>query len=126
VPTHNHDGAKLGNATPIFRVADLALALDWYQSVLGFQVAWTWGDPADHAGVCRDSAQINLVVEPGAQPRISRAYFETRGVDAYYNRVSRAGGQIAVALGDRPYGMRDFRVVDAAGNELSFGEPTSS
>lgn len=121
-----NDGAKLGSATPIFRVTDLPQSLDWYQSVLGFQIAWTWGDPADHASVCRDSAQVNLVVEPGGQLTVSRVYFETLGVDAYYDRVSRAGGQVSVSIGDRPYGMRDFRVVDPAGNELSFGEPASS
>ena len=120
------DGAKLGSATPIFRVFDLPEALDWYQRVLGFQVAWTWGDPADHASVCRDSAEINLVVEPGGKLETSRVYFETQSVDAYYVRVSGAGGQIAIPIGDRPYGMRDFRVADPAGNELSFGEPTSS
>jgi uncharacterized glyoxalase superfamily protein PhnB len=121
-----NDGAKLGSATPIFRVSNLPQALEWYQSVLGFQIAWTWGEPADHASVCRDSAAVNLVVEPGGKLTISRAYFAAQGVEAYYDRVSRAGGRIAVPLGDRPYGMRDFRVVDPSGNELSFGEPTSS
>ena len=120
------DDVKLGSATPIFRVPDLSQALEWYQSVLGFQIAWTWGEPADHASVCCDSAEINLVVEPGGQLTISRVYFETQGVDAYHDRVSRAGGQVTVSLGDRSYGMRDFRIVDPAGNELSFGEPTSS
>lgn len=117
--------AKLGSATPIVRVLDLAAALEWYRTVLGFQIAWTWGDPADHASVCRDAAEIMLVVEPEGDLTISRVYFETEGVDAYYESVSRAGGKIAIPLEVRPYGMRDFRVVDPAGNELSFGEPTN-
>ena len=48
------------------------------------------------------------------------------GVDAYYNHITNAGAKVAVALADRPYGMRDFRIVDPSGNELSFGEATST
>lgn len=28
-------------------------------------------------------------------------------------------------IGNRAYGMRDFKVVDPCGNRLAFGEPTS-
>lgn len=121
-----NDGVKLGSATPIFRVLDLPQALGWYQRVLGFQIAWARGEPADHASVCRDAAEVNLAVEAGCNFSISRVYFQTQGVDVYHDRVSRAGGRITVPLADRPYGMRDFRVVDPSGNELSFGEPMSS
>ena len=119
------DGATLKGVAPIFQVANLAEALDWYHKVLGFQVAWTWGDPADRASVCRDSAEINLGVSPAGQSTVSSVYVETTGVDAIHSRVVSAGGHITVAIGNRPYGMRDFRVVDPSGNELSFGEPTS-
>lgn len=118
------DGAVLEGATPILQVVDLTQALAWYHKVLGFKTEWTCGDPPDCASVCRDGAEVNLTVPSTGQLTISRVYFETRGVDAYYDRVSNAGAHIAVAIGDRPYGMRDFRVVDPAGNELSFGEPT--
>lgn len=92
---------------------------------LGISNRLDWGEPADHASVCRDSAEINLVVEPGGNLTISRVYFETKAVDTFHDRVLRAGGDIAIPIGNRPYGMRDFRVVDPTGNELSFGEPTS-
>lgn len=118
------DDATLKGATPIFHVASLSEALDWYRRVLGFEVAWTWGDPADRASICRDSAEINLEVPPPGQFTASRAYIETKGVDAIHSRVVSAGGHVAVPIGNRPYGMRDFRVVDPSGNELSFGEPT--
>jgi uncharacterized glyoxalase superfamily protein PhnB len=35
-----------------------------------------------------------------------------------------AGARVAVPLEVRDYGMRDCRLVDPDGNELSFGEPT--
>jgi uncharacterized glyoxalase superfamily protein PhnB len=48
------------------------------------------------------------------------------GVDTYYERITVAGAKVAVPLADRPYGMRDFRIVDPSGNELSFGEAIAS
>ena len=48
------------------------------------------------------------------------------GVDAYYNQITVAGANVVVPLADRPYGMRDFRIVDPSGNELSFGEATGA
>jgi catechol 2,3-dioxygenase-like lactoylglutathione lyase family enzyme len=119
------DGAVLNGATPIFHVANLSEALDWYQKVLGFQIAWTWGDPADLASVCRDNTSINLGVPRPGQFTASRVYIETTGVDTIYSRVVSAGGHVAVPIGNRPHGMRDFRLVDPSGNELSFGEPTA-
>jgi catechol 2,3-dioxygenase-like lactoylglutathione lyase family enzyme len=119
------DGATLKGATPIFHVRSLSEALDWYQKVLGFQIDWTWGDPADRAGILRDNAEINLEVPPPGQFAASRVYVETVGVNAIHARVISGGGHVAVQIGNRSYGMRDFRVLDPSGNELSFGESTS-
>lgn len=115
------DTATLDRATPIFRVRDLREASDWYQHVLGFVIAWESGDPPKLVSVCRDAVEVNLSVATGEIPS-SAAYFEVSGVDAYHDRIVRCGGRIAVPVGDREYGMRDFRVLDPAGNELSFGE----
>jgi uncharacterized glyoxalase superfamily protein PhnB len=112
-------------AVPILPVTDLAEALDYYQRVLGFQVGWRWGEPPRLASVCRDHVEVNLAQSPEAKPAVAKVYFQMVGVDAYHDQVAAAGATIAVPLADRPYGMRDFRIVDPAGNELSFGEPTT-
>jgi uncharacterized glyoxalase superfamily protein PhnB len=118
-----NDPAVLQSVTPIFQVRDFVEAIDWYQAVLGFRVEWTSGEPADLASLSRDRTEINLALAAGRPPIISRVYFETKGVAALYERVSRAGANIAVPLASRPYGMKDFRVEDPSGNQLSFGEP---
>jgi uncharacterized glyoxalase superfamily protein PhnB len=112
-------------AVPILSVTDLSEALDYYQNVLGFQVGWSWGEPPSLASVCRDRVELNLSQSPEAQAAASRVYFHMTGVDAYYNHITRAGANVAVALADRPYGMRDFSIVDPSGNALSFGETTA-
>ena len=117
----------LAAAVPILAVADLTEALDYYGRVLGFQVGWKWGEPPDLASVCRGRVEVNLSqVAPGARPTISKVYFQMTGVDVYYARLRKAGAQVTVALADRAYGMRDFRIVDPSGNELSFGEAASA
>lgn len=70
--------------------------------------------------------EVNLVVSPASSRTTSTVYFQTTGVDAYYQRVFDAGAHIAIPIADRHYGMRDFRLLDPSGNELSFGEPTGS
>ncbi len=119
--------AILEAAVPILSVADLSAALDYYERVLGFHVEWKWGEPPHLAGVCRDRVEVNLSqLTSGTKPTTSKVYFQMAGVDAYYNRVTTAGAEVAISLADRPYGMRDFRVVDPNGNELSFGEASAS
>jgi uncharacterized glyoxalase superfamily protein PhnB len=113
-------------AVPILSVTDLSEALDFYERVLGFQVGWKWGEPSHLASVCRDRVEVNLSQSSEAKPAISKVYFQMAGVDAYYNQVTVAGARVVVPLADRPYGMRDFRIVDPSGNELSFGEATGS
>jgi uncharacterized glyoxalase superfamily protein PhnB len=114
---------SIDSVTPNFSVENLDETLAYYQSAFGFTIAWTWGEPAYLASVCRDRVELMLGERGKAgPPGTSRAYFRMRGVDAYYERLRAAGVTVAVEIGDRPYGLRDFGVRDPSGNELDFGE----
>lgn len=116
---------KMESVSPILTVDDLSEALDFYQRTLGFDLAWSWGEPPEMAAVCRDNAEIMLSQRTVAQAMgASRIYLVLRGIDAYYAEVQQAGADIAVPIGDRRYGMRDFRIADSSGNEISFGQAT--
>jgi uncharacterized glyoxalase superfamily protein PhnB len=111
-------------ATPILAVEELKSAIDYYKTVLGFELAWTWGEPAYLAGLCRERVTMHLGQQGQAgPPGPSNVYFSLRGVDAYYARLREAGAEILVPIEDRPYGMRDFAMRDPSGNTLNFGEP---
>jgi len=113
----------LDSTVPVLSVDHLEKALRYYESVLGFQVAWTWGDPPHLAGVCRDRVELNLGERGKAGPTAaSQVYFRMRGVDAYFEQISKAGAETRTPPGDRPYGMRDFSIRDPSGNVLDFGE----
>lgn len=111
---------------PIFTVRDLVAALDYYERVLGFTVGWKSGDPPRLASVCRDRVEVNLAQSGEPTIAISKVYVQMSGVEQYYDELVAAGARIAVPLAERPYGMKDFRIVDPSGNELSFGEATGS
>ncbi len=114
---------RLESIAPIFATQNLGRALDFYQGTLGFDVAWTWGTPPTLAAVCRDHVEITLAQRPDAQPAgPSRAYLHVTGIDAYYEHIRHVGARIVVPVGDRHYGLRDFRVADPDGNELDIGE----
>lgn len=114
---------SIDSVTPNFSVENLAEALEYYQRVFGFAIAWTWGEPAYLASVCRDQVDLMLGERGKAgPPGTARTYFRMHGVDAYYEQLRAAGATVAVEIGDRPYGLRDFCVRDPSGNELDFGE----
>lgn len=115
--THFH------SVSPFLGVEDLSAVLAFYRDKLGFSLAWEWGDPAEMASVCRDEVELTLVTRSDARPGgISRLYLHIDGIDDYHAQLLAAGVAITVAIGDRPYGMRDFSVTDPAGNVLCFGQ----
>jgi uncharacterized glyoxalase superfamily protein PhnB len=113
--------SKLESIAPIFQVANMQRAIDYYTRVLGFSIEWSVGEPPTHASVSRDNVEISLTRE--ATPTPSRVYIEVDGVDEYFARISAAGAIVKVPLADRPYGMRDGRVDDPDGNAIQLGEP---
>lgn len=114
---------KIESVSPILSVNDLEKSIDFYRHALGFDLAWSWGEPPDIAAVCRDGVEITLTRRAGAKPAgAAHVYLGVSGIDGYYETLVDAGVTIVVPLGDRPYGMRDFRLEDPSGNELSIGQ----
>ena len=116
--------ASFKSVTPVFTVEDLPAALDFFQRVLGFSVAWTWGTPPDRASVCRDQVEITLskrgLIDSHGP---SRVFIQVSEIDDYYAAIKKSGTPIEVPLDDREYGIRDFHLIDPSGNQISFGQP---
>lgn len=108
-------------AFPVFAVADLDQALAYYRERLGFTVNWLWGTPPVRAGVVFGNVEIQLDASRNGFPDgPSLVYIHMQGVDAYYRQCKERGAAILLELGERPWGLRDFRVVDLSGNRLGF------
>ena len=109
---------------PVFMVRNLDEALAYYRDKLGFSISWQWGDPVSRAGVSLDDVEIQLEgAGLGAPAGPSVIYCHMTGVDAYHEACRSRGAIIAMDLADRPWGMRDFRVVDPSGNRIGFASP---
>lgn len=110
-------------AIPILPVNDLDASIRYYEKVLGFRLAWKWGDPPSLASVCRDRVELNLSAnQPKGSFNVARAYIQMSGVEEYYAQITKAGAVVAIPLAFRVYGMKDCRILDPDRNELSFGE----
>ena len=115
---------KFEAITPRLPVSDVQRALAFYLDQLGFTLGWKWGSPLTHANACRDSIAVDLIASVAGRSGTAMAYVQVRGVDAYFAELKSRNVELS-AIGDRPYGMRDFEVVDPFGNRLAFGEPTT-
>lgn len=119
------------SATPLFRsaatlfvVRDVLASVAYYRDVLGFDVAFTYGEPVFYGGVERGDVLIHLQAASDTTRQCGQGainIFVTE-VDALYESVKARGANLLIAPGDRPYGLRDFSLNDPDGNRLTFGE----
>jgi len=113
---------ELLSAIPELPVDDLQRSLAFYRDRLGFEVAFEW-DPI--AGVRRGAVLAHLVPhEDPARPRPRSFRVEVKGVDALHAELEPRGVVNAdEKLETKPWGMRQFGVVDPTGNRITFAEP---
>ena len=101
-------------------VGDVAAAVDFYTNHLGFVSAFTYGDPPTMAGV--NLGNVQMFLEKGVPaPQGAAVFFVVGNADELYEYHRASGVEIIVPIDDREYGIRDYRVRDLNGYELSFG-----
>jgi catechol 2,3-dioxygenase-like lactoylglutathione lyase family enzyme len=105
-------------------VADIAKAVEFYTTKLGFKLGFTWGDPPGFAGVNFGDVQIFLQKESArAKSDAVSAFFMVNDADGLYQFHRTSGVEIPEPIGNREYGIRDYTVRDQDGNLLVFGQP---
>ena|SRR5579872_561001 len=103
-------------------VRDIAAAVEFYTKKLGFEHAFSWGDPPSFAGVNLGSVQIFLEEgTPSPSSETGAAYFLVGDADQLYEFHRANGVEIVNEVDDRPYGIRDYTVRDLYGYTLVFG-----
>jgi len=108
------------HVTPSLWVRDVARAIEFYTSRLGFTLGFTWGEPMRMAGVRLGEMQIFLQQgEPGSAP--GRVYFAVDDADALHAYQRSRDVEVLTPPGDRDYELRDYTVADLDHNELTFG-----
>jgi uncharacterized glyoxalase superfamily protein PhnB len=105
---------------PTLSVADLRAALDFYTNTLGFQRGFTWGDPPTLAGVELGGVSIHLA-QGTPSPKGCSVYFVVGDADELFEYQRDNGADIVTQPADRPWGLRDYKIRDRDGYELTFG-----
>jgi catechol 2,3-dioxygenase-like lactoylglutathione lyase family enzyme len=103
-------------------VSNLAAAIEFYVTKLGFRLGFLWGEPAWFAGVALGEVEIFLK-EDTAAPNAGAVVFMVGDADALYEFHRANGVDVAEPIADREYGIRDYAVKDLYGYRLVFGHP---
>ena len=126
--------AVITAAEPQLFVADIRASCDFFTGMLGFTVAFMYGEPPFYAQVVRDGARINLrcVAAPVIDPELSdreellAASFTVASAEEIkqlFLAYQSAGATFFRTLRREPWGARDFIVKDPDGNLLLFAGP---
>ena len=120
--------AMIRQIAPQFITADIAASLAYYKDKLGFDCVGTWDDPPVYAIVARDEHKIHfrLADAPKSDPdkyadELLDVYVFVDDADALHAEYVSRGVEFTRALGDTPWGMREFVVKDCDGRLLAFG-----
>jgi catechol 2,3-dioxygenase-like lactoylglutathione lyase family enzyme len=126
--------AVIAGAEPQLFVADINASCEFFESKLGFVVAFSYGEPPYYAQVKRDGARINLrcverpVIDAGQRDReqllsACLTVATAEEIKALFLEFQAAGVTFFQMLKREPWGARDFILKDPDGNLLLFAGP---
>jgi catechol 2,3-dioxygenase-like lactoylglutathione lyase family enzyme len=106
---------------PIFQVADIDRAVDWYRDVLGLTPIWRWEDRTAGMSI----GDLELYLDQTDHPSPSHVSVFVDDADAAYEQYRAAGAMFADGLETKPWGIRRFTVRDPDGNLIDVGHRLS-
>jgi catechol 2,3-dioxygenase-like lactoylglutathione lyase family enzyme len=114
-------------AIPILPSRSVQDTLRFYRR-LGFD-GKIWGDPHFYAALTRGSVEIHFFTHPELEPANSWAgcYIRVQNIDEFYDAFAKASLPTAGIprmdrLEHKPWGMREFAIVDPDGNLIRIGQ----
>ena len=124
--TETHSKPTLVAAEPQLFVADIEASCEFYTKMLGFTVAFIYGEPAFYGQVFRDGARLNLrhLDEPAFRPELHgdllSATITLEDAKPLFHEFQAAGVVFHQELKTEPWGARTFIVSDPDGNLILF------
>ena len=110
------------SAVPIIPARDLEASTGWYRDYLGFDVHHV---ESEYGIVGRDAVYLHFWGPSGIAPEESMFMYRVgvRGIDALYEECeAKKIVHPNAPLEEKPWGAREFAVVDGDGNLLTFFE----
>jgi catechol 2,3-dioxygenase-like lactoylglutathione lyase family enzyme len=110
----------LTRVAPEIPVTNMDVSLAYYEGKLGFALAMKMPE-GDYAIVERDHVALHLFEDRAKSP-VSLHIF-TSELEKLHTEFEGRGARMLQGIERKPWGNRDFRVADPAGNEIKFTEP---
>jgi uncharacterized glyoxalase superfamily protein PhnB len=111
---------RILGTVPVVPVIDVGPAIAFYRDALGFTLAFEQGA---YAGVERGGAHVHLDGVANAAAGQVTVRIAVEGVDALYAEIEPKGVvDPAEPLNTKPWGARQFSVLDCCGNRITFVE----
>jgi catechol 2,3-dioxygenase-like lactoylglutathione lyase family enzyme len=107
-------------SNPILYSKDVAMSVDYYKTVLGFDDGWVWDDDATFGGVVKGGVEIFFCKENQGHPGTWVAII-LDNVDEYYTLIKNRGAKILTEPKDEAWNMREMFVQDPDGHIIRFG-----
>jgi uncharacterized glyoxalase superfamily protein PhnB len=105
---------------PNLPLSDVAAGVAYYRDVLGFRVNYAQHD----LGVMdRDDVTLALIARTDKHSGIGSCYAYVRDADALHAELVGKGANVQGAPVSRPWGLREFQVLDPERNQITFGQP---
>jgi aminoglycoside 3-N-acetyltransferase len=105
---------------PELPLTDVPAGVAYYRDVLGFTVNYAQHD----IGVMdRDKTRLLLVARSSRHTGIGSCYVYVEDADALHAELVAKGANVQGEPLSQPWGLREFRVLDPEGNQISFGQP---
>ena len=113
-------GVEFGSVTPILRVADLDVSLEYYVRALGFAVEFRDGG---FASVRRGKASL-MLCQGDQGHRGTWLWLAVSDADAAHEELRTRGASIRHPPTNYPWGSRELHVSDPDGHVLRLGSDT--
>ena len=104
---------------PELPLSDVAAGVTHYRDVLGFGVNYSQHD----IGVMdRDEVRVLLIARSPRHTGIGSCAFSVADADALHAELTARGANVQGPPVSKPWGLREFSVLDPEGNRLTFAQ----
>jgi uncharacterized glyoxalase superfamily protein PhnB len=117
--------SEILKAIPILPSSNVRAGADFYIQKLGFSEDFSHGEPAHYAGVSRNGAVVHLCEMDDAKAIAAQTMlrFHVQNAEALYDELKDSGAlHPNGALQTKPWGTREFTVLDLDGVCITFFE----
>lgn len=120
IDTH---AVRFGRLAPTLPVSDVARAVEFYTTVLGFRKVFENGSPVGFVILKKDAAELHLSLDKTHRAGVQNlAHLLVDDAAALHDHLERHRVRIIKSLRDADFGLRCFVFADPDGNRIDVGQ----